>query len=462
MADKYKTGTSGPDTLIGGKGNDTLDGGGGADSLAGGKAKDLLFGGTGRDTLSGGAGRDTLLGEGGNDSLIGGAGRDVAVYADTSSHYSIQYGDDGTVIVTGVSGRAVNDGADTLSGVEVLRFADRDIVLPCFAAGTQILTPAGEVAVEALAAGDLVVLEGGGVARITWVGHRSVDVRRHPWPDLVRPVRLRAGALGPGVPRRDLLLSPEHALAIDGVLVPVGLLVNERSILHEHGIDRLTYHHVELPAHGVLLAEGAPAESYLDLGHRQAFAGEVVTALHPVFGAAPSAAEAPWCAPRLAEGTRLEAIRARLAARAEAVFPMAETTNSDLHVLADGQVIRAADGLLRFDLPAGVREVRLRSRAACPAVRAGLPGGDRRLLGVALSGLRLVAADGTVRRPAMDDPALCLGFHAPERGEGVVYRWTDGDALLPAEWLAPFGAQALRLEVELCGTLSYLVTADAA
>jgi hypothetical protein len=190
--------------------------------------------------------------------------------------------------------------------------------VPCFAAGTRILTPARHVAVEDLRVGDRVVSGFGGTVAVSWIGRRRVHAARHPDPGSVWPIRLRAGALAPGVPARDLRLSPEHAVHLDGVLVPAGLLVNDTSITREP-VAEITYFHVELPQHDLLLAEGAPCESYLDTGNRADFdnAGTVV-AVWPRF--AGDTADELWragaCAPQCRAGPRLDAIRAAIDARA--------------------------------------------------------------------------------------------------------------------------------------------------
>ena len=101
------------------------------------------------------------------------------------------------------------------------------------AAGTRIATPDGEVAVEALRPGDHVRLASGGGADVRWVGHRRVWCDRHPRPHGVFPVRIRAGAFAPGQPARDLLLSPDHAVFADGVLIPMRCLLNGATISQE-------------------------------------------------------------------------------------------------------------------------------------------------------------------------------------------------------------------------------------
>ena len=185
----------------------------------------------------------------------------------------------------------------------------------CFCTGTRILTDRGEIAVEALRVGDRAASAFGGTAAVTWIGHRRVDCRRHPRPHDVWPVRLRRGAFAEGQPRRDLLLSPDHAVFVDGVLMPVRYLINGATIVQEPA-DSVTYWHVELPHHDVLLAEGMPCESYLDTGNRGAFDnGAGPTMLHPDF------ARRVWqeaaCAELVMDGPDLQAARFLLLARAE-------------------------------------------------------------------------------------------------------------------------------------------------
>jgi hypothetical protein len=133
----------------------------------------------------------------------------------------------------------------------------------CFSAGTRILTERGEVAVEDLRVGDLVrtVLDGTGEP-ITWIGRREVDCAHHPKPRRVWPVRVAAGAFGPGQPHTDLFLSPDHAVYLNEVLIPIRHLVNASTIT-QVPVDQVTYYHIELPRHDVVLAQGLPAESFL-------------------------------------------------------------------------------------------------------------------------------------------------------------------------------------------------------
>jgi T5SS/PEP-CTERM-associated repeat protein len=142
--------------------------------------------------------------------------------------------------------------------------ADGTAVTACFCAGTRILTDVGEVSVELLQPGMRVPsIKHQRWMPVCWVGWRHVD--------RASPVKITAGALGEGKPDRDLWLSPDHALFVDGRLLPAHCLVNGVTVAEDHSAQPVTYYHVELAEHGVLLANGLPVESYLDTGNRTAF-----------------------------------------------------------------------------------------------------------------------------------------------------------------------------------------------
>lgn len=181
---------------------------------------------------------------------------------------------------------------------------------PCFGRGTRILTDAGEIAIERLEIGDLVVTASGDKRPIRWIGRRRLDLSSHPYPERVRPVRIAAGALGDDAPTRDLLLSPEHALWLQSSLVPAGELVNGASIRQE-AWSTIEYFHIELDDHDILVAEGALAESYLDCDNRRGFdnASDGVTTLHPDWRALAAARQ-------FASAKQIAALREAFAARA--------------------------------------------------------------------------------------------------------------------------------------------------
>jgi hypothetical protein len=145
----------------------------------------------------------------------------------------------------------------------------------CYQAGTRILTPRGEIAVEDLREGDLVTtFSGRGPIHkpITWIGQMRESLDGHPDPEMAAPVRIRAGAVAENIPHRDLLVSPDHAICLDGVLIPAKELINDATIVQELDFGEVHYFHIELEQHDILLAEGLTAESYLDTGNRDAFA----------------------------------------------------------------------------------------------------------------------------------------------------------------------------------------------
>ena len=139
----------------------------------------------------------------------------------------------------------------------------------CFLLGTKILTDVDEKAVEHLRLGDMVSTVSGQLRAIkrviSWEAERTPN---QDWSDNVAPIKICRSALAPGVPHRDLYLAPTHALYLDGMLISVRALVNDRSIVRcsKGEEDRLSYFHLELEDHQVIFAEGAPVE--LALGDR--------------------------------------------------------------------------------------------------------------------------------------------------------------------------------------------------
>lgn len=189
---------------------------------------------------------------------------------------------------------------------------DRQPQVACYRRGTRIRTERGEAAIECLSIGDHVTTAIG-EERILWVGYRSYSRGLLRGNKAVLPIRIAAGALEGRSPRRDLWVSPNHALYVDGMLVAARDLVNGLSIVQESALDEVTYFHLELAAHAVIFAEGAPAESFVDDGCRDLF--DNAADYHRRY---PGAIRHPaqLCAPRLEEGWELDAVRRRLTNRA--------------------------------------------------------------------------------------------------------------------------------------------------
>ncbi|TGD96202.1 hypothetical protein EU555_24940 [Methylobacterium nonmethylotrophicum] len=228
---------------------------------------------------------------------------------------------------------------------------------------------------------------------------------------------------------------------LDDVLIPVKHLLNDATVA-QVPVDQVTYWHVELDSHDILLAEGLPAESFLDTGVRAGFEnGPAHMVLHPDFS--PLSLD-DFCLPLVQDGPIVDAVRTRLIARAMALG-WRLTSEDDLHVLADGVAIRPErDGALaRFRLPAGARDVRLVSRSFVPErVRVGA--GDGRRLGVPVRGVAVIDGHGVTRALPIDSGLLEAGFSFVQDGE---WRWTTGDAILPAVlWAGCTGSVTLTVE----------------
>ena len=163
--------------------------------------------------------------------------------------------------------------------------------------------------------GDMVVCVSGTHRPIRWLGHRTIDCRRHLRPSEVMPLRIAAHAFGRGRPARDLYVSPGHAICIDimgGVLIPAGVLANGTTIAPSM-VERVIYWHVEVDEHEIILAEELPCESYLEMGNRNFFA-ELGTVALTASPDAPARTHVDFCRPFYASGPLVDAVRARLSA----------------------------------------------------------------------------------------------------------------------------------------------------
>ncbi|APX10472.1 Hint domain-containing protein [Tateyamaria omphalii] len=277
-------GGAGNDTVSGGSGNDTIDGGSGNDRIDGGAGDDRIDGGTGSDTVTGGAGDDTFVqsqdgattvtdfdisdtdGDGSyNDQLDVSELRtldgrpvtafDVVVTDDGNGNAKLTFPEGETIVLQGVS-------PAQMSSAQQLNAAG----IPCFTAGTRIATAHGPVPVEALKPGDRVQTRDNGLRPIRWIGTRSVDRHDLAANPMLRPVHIAPGTFGNSAPLR---LSAQHALALQTAagttqLVRAGHLarLNGGTVRIAHGVRSVTYYHLLLDSHDLILAEGVACESF--------------------------------------------------------------------------------------------------------------------------------------------------------------------------------------------------------
>ena len=326
-------GDSGNDRLDGGDGNDTLNGGADNDSLLGGAGDDSLVGGAGTDTLDGGTGGDLLNGGTGIDRLTGGEGFDTFVasagadtildfntgtgqnisngtqtdndFIDLGGYYNETNlalinaaraasgqptygnplawlrGDQADGVLNDLQGQTINgvtlpsytvsiqNGGSAVAGSQLTW--DNTNVL-CFGADAMISTDTGVMAAGDLSVGDLVQTRDAGLQAIRWIGTRTLTAAELEANPKLRPIRIRKGALGSGLPQADLIVSPQHRMLVRSKIAQkmfgaMEVLVAAKQLCQIHGIDttedmtEVTYVHFLFDDHQIVLANGAEAES---------------------------------------------------------------------------------------------------------------------------------------------------------------------------------------------------------
>jgi antigen 43 len=338
------------------------------------------------------------------------------------------------------------------------------IKIACFNEGTRILTSEGEKFVQDLKEGDLVIVlraNRPSQEQVKWVGHRTIPLSVLPRPDLAAPIRIRRDAIGPSLPHRDLLLSPDHCLLIDEKLIPAWMLLNEMTIVQECNYKSVQYFHVELHKHGIIIAEGLPVESYLDTGNRAMFANAgLAVLLHPDFELNQSLRT--WnddaCAPLTVTSTVLGPIWTYLADRAElsGFTPPAIQTDNEPHlkIVTAGKTISPIWSSAKeyiFILPMGTNQLILSSRSTQPSAIVRYLD-DRRWLGVAVCNLT-IRIGMNMMVLAADHLPIGTGWHECERAVGEMWRWTNGAGELLLDPLP----EAAILQIGLSGSARYIV-----
>jgi Hint domain len=313
----------------------------------------------------------------------------------------------------------------------------------CFLPGTLIATPSGETPIERLTVGDPVMNVRGETRRILWIGVGHVLAGRGR-RNVATPVIVRKGALADNVPHKDLRVTKAHSLYLDSVLVPAEFLVNHRSILWDDHAQELSLYHIELETHDVLLANGAPAESYRDDGNRWLFQNA-----NGGWGLPP---QAP-CAEIVTGGPIVDVLWRRLLDRAGPRPLVPLTDDPYLYLMADGNRIDATTrtrDVYVFNLLRTPNATSIVSRAAVPQ-ELGLAR-DSRCLGVALRQI-VIRRGSKFRVIEADNALLTAGFHAFEKDKA--FRWTDGNAILSGQLFAGLSGP-IEVVLRLGGTMRYV------
>ena len=300
------SGGIGADTVHAGGGNDSVDGGADNDSLLGDAGNDTMQGGSGNDTLDGGAGIDLLFGGTGSDqftvgrgdSATGGSDQDVFTLATlpggsgsftidgnteagTTSDFDRIVLGSGLQFVLGSRVSTIDADGDSTSGsfrvtdgtnTYTVNFTEIEELPVCFVRGSLIETMDGPVAIEKLRAGDMIRTRDNGYKAISWIGSRVFLNDRSETLQRISPIRIRAGALGQGLPARDLYLSPQHRVLVrsriaermfgqDEVLVAVKHLLALEGVDAVEDFGEVEYFHILFDQHEIVYADGLEAES---------------------------------------------------------------------------------------------------------------------------------------------------------------------------------------------------------
>jgi Ca2+-binding RTX toxin-like protein len=266
------------DLVHGDAGNDTLEGHDGDDSLYGGADNDALYGGTGNDLLEGGDGADYMQGGDDRDTFFGGAG-DVVDGGEGGDDFDVldltAYGHPATNIIYDPSNHENGtvqflDADGNVTGT--MTFQNIEQVIACFTPGTLILTADGEKPIEEIAEDDLVLTRDNGFQPVRWVAHRDLSQADLMAEPRFNPVRFAPGSLGEGLPRKEMMVSPQHRMLVSGPRAELLFGEHEVLVAATHmvgmtGVERVMpqtvrYIHILFDQHEIVLANGAWSESF--------------------------------------------------------------------------------------------------------------------------------------------------------------------------------------------------------
>jgi hypothetical protein len=286
--------------------------------------------------LSGGAGGAGAISDRSIPASPGAAGASFTIYSNGELYRFPggpggapgQPGQLGGSVFFGIDGGGGGGGGGGFAFADVGGAGTINGSIACYCPGTLIKTRRGEKPVEKLEIGDKVMTVLGASRPIKWIGRRSYGGRFVMGRTDILPVCIKAGALGENLPRRDLWISPHHAMYLEGVLIEAKDLVNGASIVQAEKADKVEYFHIELDSHDVIIAEGSASESFVDDDSRGMFHNA-----HEYGALYPDAAQgaALYCVPRLDSGYEVETARRYIDARAGLRDAAASSQPQTLH-----------------------------------------------------------------------------------------------------------------------------------
>ncbi|WP_157692599.1 Hint domain-containing protein [Granulibacter bethesdensis] len=321
--------------------------------------------------------------------------------------------------------------------------------LGCFLAGSMISTPEGEKPVETIDPGHTILaLENSqSVAhKVIWSGMATAHVNQElPDEQAGYPVRIRKDAISDHVPSKDMLITPDHCLYLDGYFIPANLLVNGRTIFYDRSFMSYQYYHIETEKHAIISADGVLTETYLDTGNRRQFSPfstEQTSGNVTMFGGRKSNWTEDAAAKLAVTPDLVEPVFRRIEARATRFAPPPRYDISMDRCLQlrtqDGQMLRQVQEVndrVLFLVPAGVNTVRILSNASRSCDVTGPFLDDRRNLGVLIGEAILYDSGATHILNIHLEQEWLEGWHdLPPRdasaGASSGQRWTNGNALL--------------------------------
>ncbi|MDI2090827.1 Hint domain-containing protein [Commensalibacter oyaizuii] len=313
----------------------------------------------------------------------------------------------------------------------------------CFLEGTMIKTPNGDIAIETLSVGDLVTTFDWKnnqivTAPIKWIGKKTTFVKSsHPDDEAGYPVRILKDAISEGVPYKDLLVTAEHCLFFDGKFVPARMLINGMSIFYDYSFTEYTYYHLETDKHSVIYADGMLTESYLDTGNRYNFIqdGSVfILRKNIVVKTWENDAAAELNVQRMVVEPIYNQIFQRCLKKDQFHYKEQHLTN-DSNICLKTKKHNILPYLVKgniffFQVDENIDCVNILSNADRPCDVIGPYVDDRRRLGVLIGKITVITPKRVHDIKIHIQHDILSGWHSIE---SCLYRWTDGNALLPFE-----------------------------